>query len=321
MRGGIDLGGTKIQAVVVDGRSKVLGEHRIPTPKDAGEKGVIRALAEAITAASKAAGVEPSALDGVGVGSPGTVDAEAGTVASARNVISDWEAPVPGRREPRERDRHDRASRPRRARRDDGRVPAGRGQAVQVGPRRLLGHRRRRRPRPERQGLDRPPRGRRDRPHGDQARRRPLPVRPPGLHGGLLRPARDGARGPPPAQGRPQDQALRHHARPRPHAAHERRLGARPRPRRRHGQGSDRACDRGAGSRASPRHATCSTSRRWSSAAGWGRASARSMRSVSRRRCSRTSSSTTTRPASMSRRSETWAARSAPRCSCPPVDQ
>ena len=95
MRGGIDLGGTKIQAVVVDGRSKVLGEHRIPTPKDAGEKGVIRALAEAITAASKAAGVEPSALDGVGVGSPGTVDAEAGTVASARNVISDWEAPVP----------------------------------------------------------------------------------------------------------------------------------------------------------------------------------------------------------------------------------
>ena len=67
MRGGIDLGGTKIQAVVVDGRSKVLGEHRIPTPKDAGEKGVIRALAEAITAAAKAAGVEPSALDGVGV--------------------------------------------------------------------------------------------------------------------------------------------------------------------------------------------------------------------------------------------------------------
>ena len=95
MRGGIDLGGTKIQAVVVDGRSKVLGEHRMPTPKDAGEKGVIRALAEAITAAAKAAGVEPSALDGVGVGSPGTVDAEAGTVASARNVISDWEAPVP----------------------------------------------------------------------------------------------------------------------------------------------------------------------------------------------------------------------------------
>ena len=45
--------------------------------------------------------MEPSALDGVGVGSPGTVDAEAGTVANARNVISDWEAPVPGPRDPR----------------------------------------------------------------------------------------------------------------------------------------------------------------------------------------------------------------------------
>ena len=45
MRGGIDLGGTKIQAVVIDGRSKVLGEHRMPTPKDAGPEGVVWALA------------------------------------------------------------------------------------------------------------------------------------------------------------------------------------------------------------------------------------------------------------------------------------
>jgi glucokinase len=53
------------------------------------------ALAEAIRAAAAAAGVETSALDGVGVGSPGTVDGEAGTIANARNVVSGWEAPVP----------------------------------------------------------------------------------------------------------------------------------------------------------------------------------------------------------------------------------
>ena len=53
MRGGIDLGGTKIQAVVVDGRSRVLGAHRMPTPKDAGPEGVVWALAEAIRAALK----------------------------------------------------------------------------------------------------------------------------------------------------------------------------------------------------------------------------------------------------------------------------
>jgi len=95
MRGGIDLGGTKIQAVVVDRGSKVLGEHRMPTPKDAGPEGVVWALAEAVRTAAEAAGVEPAALDGVGVGSPGTVDADAGTVANARNVVPTWEAPVP----------------------------------------------------------------------------------------------------------------------------------------------------------------------------------------------------------------------------------
>jgi len=95
MRGGIDLGGTKIQAVVVDGRSRVLGARRIPTPKDAGPEGVVWALAEALRTAAEVAGVDAAALDGVGVGSPGTVDAEAGTVANAKNVVPTWEAPVP----------------------------------------------------------------------------------------------------------------------------------------------------------------------------------------------------------------------------------
>src|SRR5712691_8545537 len=95
MRGGIDLGGTKIQAVVVDERSQVLGQHRIPTPKDAGVAGVVSALADALTQAASAAGVDPAALDGVGVGSPGTIDADGGTVANALNVVPGWEAPVP----------------------------------------------------------------------------------------------------------------------------------------------------------------------------------------------------------------------------------
>jgi glucokinase len=95
MRGGIDLGGTKIQAVVVDGRSRVLGAHRIPTPKDAGPEGVVWALAEALRTAAEVAGVAVETLDGVGVGSPGTVDAAAGTVANAKNVVPTWEAPVP----------------------------------------------------------------------------------------------------------------------------------------------------------------------------------------------------------------------------------
>jgi glucokinase len=96
LRGGIDLGGTKIQAVVVDPRNTVVGQARLPTPKDGGAEGVIAAMAEALRQAVEGrGGVEASALAGVGVGSPGTIDVEAGTVAHARNVVPEWDAPVP----------------------------------------------------------------------------------------------------------------------------------------------------------------------------------------------------------------------------------
>ncbi|HEX4806203.1 MAG TPA: ROK family protein [Conexibacter sp.] len=85
-RGGVDLGGTKIQAVVVDGDSAVLGQARHPTPTSGGPADVAAAIAAALLEAAAAADVEPSALAGVGVGSPGAIDADAGTVAGARNL-------------------------------------------------------------------------------------------------------------------------------------------------------------------------------------------------------------------------------------------
>ena len=89
-RGGIDLGGTKIQAVVVDAAHVVLGQARHPTPTTGGPADVAAVMAAAMTEAASAAGVETDALAGVGVGSPGDVDAKAGTVTSARN-LPDWE--------------------------------------------------------------------------------------------------------------------------------------------------------------------------------------------------------------------------------------
>ncbi len=85
-RGGIDLGGTKIQAVVVDARHVVLGQARRPTPVKGGPGDVAEAIAGALREAAAAAGLEPASLSHVGVGSPGTVDAVAGTVSSARNL-------------------------------------------------------------------------------------------------------------------------------------------------------------------------------------------------------------------------------------------
>jgi glucokinase len=90
MRGGIDLGGTKIQAVVVDDEQTVRGQARVETPTSGGPSDVAAAMAGALGQAAEGADVAPADLDGVGVGSPGEIDAAAGTVTSARN-LPDWE--------------------------------------------------------------------------------------------------------------------------------------------------------------------------------------------------------------------------------------
>jgi glucokinase len=98
MRGGIDLGGTKIQAVVVEDGAHVLGESRLPTPRSGGPPDVAATMAEAIREAAEQAGAGTGDLEGVGVGSPGVVADDQGTVASARN-LPDWEEPYPLRDE------------------------------------------------------------------------------------------------------------------------------------------------------------------------------------------------------------------------------
>jgi glucokinase len=92
--GGIDLGGTKIQAVVVDEAHEVLGAARLPTPTTGGPADVALAMIAAVREALEQAGVGPAELTAVGVGSPGAVDEEAGTVTSARN-LPDWEGSYP----------------------------------------------------------------------------------------------------------------------------------------------------------------------------------------------------------------------------------
>jgi glucokinase len=94
MRGGIDLGGTKIQAVVVGDRGAVLGSTRLPTPTTGGPPDVAATMADAVRDAADQAGAVPGELEGVGVGSPGAVDGSEGTVASARN-LPDWLEPYP----------------------------------------------------------------------------------------------------------------------------------------------------------------------------------------------------------------------------------
>ncbi|MDA0181879.1 ROK family protein [Solirubrobacter phytolaccae] len=89
--GGIDLGGTKIQAAVVDegADNTVLGATRDQTPLKGGPKAIATKMAEVLVGSLEEAGLSVSDLAGVGVGSPGSVDDEKGTVSGAMN-LSEW---------------------------------------------------------------------------------------------------------------------------------------------------------------------------------------------------------------------------------------
>src|SRR5262249_12037022 len=90
LRAGVDLGGTKIQTVVIDDDDRVLGQSRHPTPKDHGPAGVADEIVATVEEAMTQAGAVASDLTGIGIGAPGTSDDTAGTVTQARNVTPDW---------------------------------------------------------------------------------------------------------------------------------------------------------------------------------------------------------------------------------------
>jgi glucokinase len=94
LRGGIDLGGTKIQTAIVDSGGQILGEARHPTPTSGGPADVARAMEDALREAAAAVGVKPEELRGVGVGSPGDADGRTGVVSGARNLPG-WEGSFP----------------------------------------------------------------------------------------------------------------------------------------------------------------------------------------------------------------------------------
>jgi glucokinase len=98
IRGGIDLGGTKIQTVLVDSRYEVMGQARRQTPTEGGPADVVEEMAGALADAATQAEIEPGQLAGIGVGSPGDVDEKTGAVTSARN-LPDWEGTYPMARE------------------------------------------------------------------------------------------------------------------------------------------------------------------------------------------------------------------------------
>ncbi|RFU83526.1 ROK family protein [Streptomyces triticagri] len=78
---GVDIGGTKIAAGVVDEEGAILDTHTVPTPPTA--EGIVDAICAAVAAAG-----EGQDIEAVGIGAAGYVDDKRATVLFAPNI--DW---------------------------------------------------------------------------------------------------------------------------------------------------------------------------------------------------------------------------------------
>lgn len=84
LRVGVDIGGTKTEAVAVDGDGIVLHQLRRATGQGSDE--VVASAVEAITELAAAAGCEVGDFASIGVGIPGAIDSATGVVSHAINL-------------------------------------------------------------------------------------------------------------------------------------------------------------------------------------------------------------------------------------------
>ncbi|MDQ3705179.1 MAG: ROK family protein [Chloroflexota bacterium] len=82
---GVDVGGTKVAVLVVEGQERVLSRVTMPTYLE-GAEATVAGVVRAIRLALKAAGVDASEVGCIGVGVPGRVDPATGVVRHAVNL-------------------------------------------------------------------------------------------------------------------------------------------------------------------------------------------------------------------------------------------
>jgi glucokinase len=82
---GVDLGGTKIQTVVVH-KKQVVGSSRVLTPHTGKPADVVKAICTTVRESLEQASATEKELAAVGIGTPGEIDVDAGAVLLAANV-------------------------------------------------------------------------------------------------------------------------------------------------------------------------------------------------------------------------------------------
>src|SRR5262245_4823338 len=100
---GIEIGGTKLQLAVGDGAGHLLGLWRGTVDVAAGPEGIRRQLGTAVPELLGKAGLEPSALRGVGIGFGGPTDDATQTIVESHQIagwddfpLADWVSDLVG---------------------------------------------------------------------------------------------------------------------------------------------------------------------------------------------------------------------------------
>ena len=83
---GVDMGGTKILAAVIDAEGEIVQQAKRATKPKKGPDAVIKRITRCIQAAIDGAELNPSQIRAIGIGSPGPLDPETGVIIFAPNL-------------------------------------------------------------------------------------------------------------------------------------------------------------------------------------------------------------------------------------------
>ncbi|MCL2661218.1 MAG: ROK family protein, partial [Acidobacteriaceae bacterium] len=84
---GVDVGGTNIKVGLLDECGSILCQKRLATQPELGPEAVIGNIAEAVRAVLSERGMKPGQMNSIGIGVPGTTDADTGIVIYAPNIF------------------------------------------------------------------------------------------------------------------------------------------------------------------------------------------------------------------------------------------
>lgn len=83
---GIDLGGSKVDAAVVDSTNRIIGRGRVESQAWLGDEAVLQRIVEASRLAIGEASIAQDSISAIGIGSPGPLDPDTGYIIETANL-------------------------------------------------------------------------------------------------------------------------------------------------------------------------------------------------------------------------------------------